>query len=367
MKTSSVKVGCWAALVSCCAACATDPSATSDAGGLSDSAVADGSNPTDAASVDGSDGSIEGGSDAACTVPDAGAPPSCAGSGPGLSDCPGGDCCASIAIPGGTFARNNDSKTSATLSGFRLDRYEITVGRFRKFVAAVAGGWTPTAGTGKHSHLDCGQGLRQSGGSLHETGWNANWTKNLPASLPAWDTALACDASQTWSAGNDRRPINCITWYEAEAFCIWDGGFLPSEAEWEYAAAGASEQRLYPWGATAPGNDAKLAAYGCFFNGNGNCTGVANIAPVGSIPAGNGKWSHSDLAGNVNEWVIDLYQNPYLGPCTDCAQWTGFSNARVIRGGSYLGVSSDLLAAARVEVPEPTRYNDMGSRCARTP
>ena len=47
--------------------------------------------------------------------------------------------------------------------------------------------------------------------------------------------------------------MNCVNWFEAYAFCIWDGGFLPSDTEWEYAAAGGSLQREYPWGSTAPG------------------------------------------------------------------------------------------------------------------
>jgi formylglycine-generating enzyme required for sulfatase activity len=55
-------------------------------------------------------------------------------------------------------------------------------------------------------------------------------------------TRLVCDPSfGTWTEGpgaNETLPINCIDWYEAYAFCIWDGGFLPSEAEWEAAAGG---------------------------------------------------------------------------------------------------------------------------------
>jgi len=56
---------------------------------------------------------------------------------------------------------------------------------------------------------------------------------------------------------------------QSHAFCIWDGGFLAGEAEWNYAAAGGSEQRSYPWGSTVPGANAKLAVYGCYYNGSG--------------------------------------------------------------------------------------------------
>jgi formylglycine-generating enzyme required for sulfatase activity len=48
-----------------------------------------------------------------------------------------------------------------------------------------------------------------------------------------------------------RTGVGPCPWYEAEAFCIWDGGFLPTEAEWNYAAAGGLEQRVYPWSSPA--------------------------------------------------------------------------------------------------------------------
>ena len=52
---------------------------------------------------------------------------------------------------------------------------------------------------------------------------------------------------------NDNLPVSCVSWTEAYAFCIWDGGFLPSDAEWGYAAAGGSAQREFPWGSADSG------------------------------------------------------------------------------------------------------------------
>ena len=107
-------------------------------------------------------------------------------------------------------------------------------------------------------------------------------------------TPLASNVAVTWTAGNDKLPINCVNWYEAYAFCIWDGGFLPSEAEWEYAAAGGTEQRQYPWGTAAPGTTNQYAIYGS--NYTGNSTG---LAPVGTAAMGAGRWGQLDLATPV--------------------------------------------------------------------
>jgi formylglycine-generating enzyme required for sulfatase activity len=253
------------------------------------------------------------------------------------------------------------------VSGFRLDKYLVTVGRFRKFVTAWNGGsgYLPPAGSGKHAHLNGGNGLNATGG-----GYEPGWATADNNSIQPTAANLTCDANYaTWTGSNDNRPINCVNWWESYAFCIWDGGFLPSEAEWEYVAAGGSEQREYPWGATAPGANNQYAIYGCNYpTPGGSCTNVSNIAPVGTATQGAGKWLQLDMAGDVYEWNLDYWDgsSPYSNPCTDCANLTTASY-RVLRGGFFGNVASILLPPGRGYSTPTDRNNDFGFRCARTP
>jgi sulfatase modifying factor 1 len=277
-------------------------------------------------------------------------------------------------VTGGTFYRSYDGVTftdqgyPATVSDFRLDKFEVTVGRFRNFVAAWVAGWRPLLGVGKHTHLNDGRGLTAAGGG-YEAGWDAAWTIAFATTSAEWATNLACNPdSTTWTPvadANETRPINCINWYEAYAFCIWDGGFLASEAEWNYAAAGGSEQRVYPWGATVPGADATLAVYGCYYAGTGSCSGIQSIAPVGSAPLGNGKYGQADLAGNMWEWNLDV-RATYVNTCDDCAKVTT-SGGRARRGGSYLHDATYLPASVRFSSDPTERSIRNGARCGRTP
>jgi formylglycine-generating enzyme required for sulfatase activity len=333
------------------------------------------------------DAALDGASDGAETAPP-GSPASCAVAGDGRDNCgPSGteSCCTSLLVTGiatASFSRSYDAvaggsftdpQYKAQVGDFRLDKYEITVGRFRQYVAAVIGGWKPPGGSGKHAHLP-GGGLNAGA----EPGWDAtNWNTpvNFPTAQATWDASLTCDAAYaSWTAGDERKPINCLDWYEAAAFCIWDGGFLPSEAEWNYAASGGVEQRKYPWlaGAGEPGTNG-LAIYGCFHNGTGTCTGSTNLAPVGTVSAGNGKYGQSDLAGNVWEWALD-WLNPTgtkVGTydettCTNCSYLVGGST-RVIRGGSFDYGVDDLRTSARGFLAPSDRNISLGARCARTP
>ncbi len=303
--------------------------------------------------------------------------PGCEPGGPGLSDCgiDAESCCLSPKVVGGSYYRSytnvgipTDEADPASISGFRLDKYEVTVGRFRRFRGALDSGWVPAAGSGRHVHLNGGRGLISTGaGTAHyEPGWSASYDVDLE---PTTEN-LECDpryAPWTPSPGpNENRAITCVDWYEAYAFCIWDGGFLPSEAEAEYAAAGGAEQREYPWGSADPGTMNRYALYGCYYPSSaGVCTGLANIAPVGAAPLGVGAWGQLDLGGNAWEWALDRDEE-YVDPCSDCANLTGDA-ARIIRGGNFSSDTSSLLPANRSAFTPEDRASGLGFRCARAP
>jgi formylglycine-generating enzyme required for sulfatase activity len=304
-----------------------------------------------------------------------------------MTNCgPGGSgtesCCTSLEVPGGTYYRTytnsggdagpTSEADPATVSSFRLDKYLVTVGRFRQFVNAVlppdgGTGWLPTAGSGKHTHLNGGLGLAMApnvdAGQTYEPGWDAvDW--NHTTDIDPTTANLQCGSPyNTWTAtamANENLPIHCVTWFESYAFCIWDGGFLPSEAEWEYAAAGGSQQLEYPWGSTAPGTADQYAIYNLYYKGN-----ATDIAPVGFASLGAGTWGQFDLAGEVDEWNLDWF-NTYVDPCTNCANLSTASSGRVVHGGNFGDTTVNLLPPFRSR-PPPTYRDGNGFRCARTP
>ena len=245
---------------------------------------------------------------------------------------------------------NTDKELPATVSDFRLDNYEITVGRFRKFVAA-------------YSQNMIAQGAGKNPNNASDTGWETAWSYSLETSSAQLAERVKCNPMyQTWTAGNDNLPMNCIDWYHAEAFCTWDGGRLPTEAEWNYAAAGGTEQRVYPWSnpPTSTTLDASYAVFTPYFTPYN----PPPIAVVGSkSPKGDAKWAQADLVGNVSEWVQDSFL-PYLTPCDDCANTTDASN-RARRGGG-IADSDALVSSSRSLGVDLSLSANYGARCARS-
>jgi formylglycine-generating enzyme required for sulfatase activity len=286
-------------------------------------------------------------------------PPSCRGF---AAICgPSGDesCCTSLPVPGGTFYRSYDNVTyvsmshPATVADFYLDKYQITVGRFRQFVNAGTGTQAspPASGAGAHP-------------LIAGSGWDLAWNANLSADAAALKASLKCSATdQTWTdtaGANESQPQNCMDWYTAFAFCAWDGGRLPTEAEWNYAAAGGSEQRAYPWSIppTSTTIDDSYAVY-C----GSSCSGTQNVGS--KSPKGDGKWGQADLAGNLWEWTLD-WLGSYQSPCSNCADLIDMSaDSRVVRGGRFYGKAPELLSSYRGSAVPAIRNHYIGSRCAR--
>lgn len=317
---------------------------------------------------------------------------------PASATCGGESCCVSLLVPGGTFpqgrgteecgspgcvsgewwnvgcpkgygcAGNEIPEHPMTVAPFALDKYEVTVGRFRQFVGAYSGNTktVPAAGSGAND-------------SVPNSGWNSDWNVRLPDDQALLTRRLKCsDDAQTWTdapGANETLPINCVNWYEAFAFCVWDGGRLATESEWEYAAAGGDQNLLYPWGSDTP--DCTRANFGGPDKACGP-KGKIGIAPVGSYAAGSGHYGHADLAGNLYEWVLDGskdYSNSPWDPLPASAPHDNYAQLsdvtfRIIRGGYYamdVTANDDLRAAGRengLRAEHHTAYT--GIRCARS-
>ena len=285
--------------------------------------------------------------------------------------CDGGvSCCASKVVSGGTFSMGppvavKDSASTdeipshaATVTDFALDVYEVTVGRFRRFVSEY-NVLQPAEGAGAHPRIP-------------GSGWQGAWQKEILPSPGDFRQKLFCDTRlATWTDTPillENKPINCVTWYEAFLFCLWDGGRLPTEAEWEYAAAGGYDW-IFPWGNDAifaAGNTGQQnAVFHCTQFQAGPCS-YANIGDVGSKGPGIGRWGQFDLGGNIGEFVLDSLQGDWYarGSCNDCANLSG--DLKVVRGGDYTSPQLEALYRFKRAGSNPSsRKPTIGFRCAR--
>lgn len=287
--------------------------------------------------------------------------------------CAGDNCCASLAVAGGDFDRSYDASGSdeepqssdtvtgfqmrgaapAKISSFELDEFEVTVARFRRFVAAYdawrAAG-NPMAGAAAHAKI--------SG-----SGWQSDWDELLPSDASTLEEELDCGAQATYpdtSEAGRTLPVNCLTWYSAAAYCAWAGKRLPTEAEWNFAAAGGNEQRAFPW-SSPPATltiTSALAVYG-----------DVDIGAVGSVAAKDtGRFGHHDLAGNLREWTLDVSGNVasyvFADACEDCAALSG-GTRRTRRGGDFAADAARARTAYRSDADPSMAQVYNGVRCAR--
>jgi formylglycine-generating enzyme required for sulfatase activity len=172
--------------------------------------------------------------------------------------------------------------------------------------------------------------------------------------------AGACTEPAEMTAYNDpnkaNHPVVYVTWEQAGSFCYWMDKGRPSEARWERAARGpAPDERTYPWGEGSPS---------CTRANYSGCQG--DTTPVGSHPQGASTEGALDMAGNVYEWVYDIYASDYYGQAdnTDDPYGPAEGDYRVIRGGGFDSLSEYLRCANRGYRSATEAAADVGFRCS---
>ena len=220
-----------------------------------------------------------------------------------------------VLVPAGEFTMGSEQGDDdeqpvhrVLLDSFYLDTFEVTNGRFAKFVAAIQ-------------------------------------------SEPPWGFA-----DQETPVVHAEQPVRWVNWLEATGYCLWAGKRLPTEAEWEKAARG-TDGRTYPWG-----NEPPTAAHAVF----GLTEGAETVSPIGTRDLGRSPYGVHDLAGNLYEWVTDWYDDAfYTQNSPSNPRGPGEGTMKVQRGGSYINSPYRLRSAFRTK-GDPTEHDPhVGFRCAQ--
>jgi formylglycine-generating enzyme required for sulfatase activity len=160
--------------------------------------------------------------------------------------------------------------------------------------------------------------------------------------------------------GRPEHPVASIRWRDADAYCRWVKGALPTEAQWERAARGDSA-RSFPWGHVW---NTHLANHGASDDAENESDGYRYAAPVDAFSDGRSFYGLQNMGGNVWEFVADRYAA--YDAQANAVDPTGpiSGSERTIRGGSWRSPPHMLRVTARSRMPESERRADVGFRCA---
>ena len=161
-------------------------------------------------------------------------------------------------------------------------------------------------------------------------------------------------------------PVLWVNHEDASRYCSWAyGGSLPTEAQWEKAARGASDTLKFPWGYAEP--SCSLLNYSQSI-GTGTQACVGDTSPVGSYPLGASPYGVLDMSGNVWEWVRDVYSSTYysISPYEN-PMGPPEGNWFVARGGGWGDYYGDVRAARRSSLYIENWSDVLGFRCAWQP
>jgi len=180
---------------------------------------------------------------------------------------------------------------------------------------------------------------------------------------PPRDTGSDTRSAYYGDSAYDDYPVVNVDWHQADAYCTWVGGRLPTEAEWEYAARGP-EGRRFPWGDEYDGTKLNSCDVNCKYDWAEEVfdDGYADTAPVGSYPSGASWCGAFDLAGNVWEWMADRFgEYSFERQINPTGPTSGTS--RTLRGDAADGTRSVSRSAARHGMAANRAYQYTGFRC----
>lgn len=268
-------------------------------------------------------------------------------------------------VPGGSFEMgcvrkdrlcDSDERPvrRVSIEGFWLGRTEVTVDAWARFRNASGDAGVPVAPTGQGGADPDQQFL-----SAASVGFGPDWKHPFSS---------ADEARGSW-------PVTRVSWAEAEAFCRFAGGRLPTEEEWEYAARNRDERTAYAWGdmrrplskVANLADDVAITTFrvdeksrGALFGGY--LDGYDTYAPAGAL--GSNRLGISDLTGNVWEWCGDWYdRGAYARAADTFPAGPAEGRERVIRGGSWASSARDARVSARGKLAPDVQSSMVGCRC----
>jgi formylglycine-generating enzyme required for sulfatase activity len=225
----------------------------------------------------------------------------------------GKDGAPTVLVAAGSFIMGDDRNSPRReiyVDEFYMDKYEVTVSRYAKFLQATGNLRPPE----EWDRVDLGSGAEL--------------------------------------------PVVGVDWHDADSYCRWAGKRLPSEAEWEKAARG-SDERQYPWGSDAP--TPEHATFGKPYERPVYKDGVTE---VGRHSRGTSPFGLHDLSGNVSEWVADWYSESFPRAEARNPKGPEKGTAKVMRGGGWYDPPDRIVTTKRMYSSPGQRDDSSGFRCA---